>query len=403
MPERLSVVGEIEVSDPQAVSCSRRHEWQRREFLKWAAASPLALGLASGCRTTPRYSQAAVTNVLQLEAWARDNLDEHTFAFLRDGADDGVTLQANREGYADLQIRARRLRDVREVDTGVELLGEKLRSPILLAPMGGQGTWHPSAESAAAAAATALGHRMIVSTVSSDSVEEVSAAARPERVWFQLYPTVDRGVTRELLQRAEQQDCRVVLLTVDVPVLGNRERQVQVLANITQRGHQHLGNFRHLTAMPPLADAGLTWKFIDWLRDHTSMKIVIKGIVTAEDAALCVAHGVDGLVVSNHGGRQEESGRGTVECLPEVVAAVQRRIPVLIDGGIRRGTDVFKAGALGADAVCVGRPCGWGLAALGQPGVELALRLLQEELVRILQLAGVTSWGRLDGQAITRR
>lgn len=363
---------------------------ERREFVRFLLASPLFVSpFLTGCRA-PYQELSDVTNVMQLKDLARAHLSREAYDFLSDGADDGLTLRANREAFTRWKIRARRLRDVTHVDTEVELLGERLASPILLAPMGSQGIWHPEAELVTARAAAARDHRLIVSTLSTEPVEAITAAVG-QAPWFQLYPTTDREITRRLLARAEAAGCRVVVLTVDTPVVGNRESQRGFLQRLLESGEERLGNLEGLGPLPPLIDASMTWDMIAWLRDHTSMQVLVKGIVTHEDAVLCVQHGARGLIVSNHGGRQEESGRGTIECLPEVVEAVSGRMPVLIDGGFRRGTDVFKALALGADAVCIGRPYGWGLAAGGQAGVELALFILQEELVRIMQLVGTTA------------
>jgi isopentenyl diphosphate isomerase/L-lactate dehydrogenase-like FMN-dependent dehydrogenase len=221
-------------------------------------------------------------------------------------------------------------------------------------------------------------------------------------VWFLLYPTTDRRITRGLLVRAAAAGCRVLVLTVDTPVMGNRETHGDWLARMLAGGAR-AANLEGLRVDEPILDPTMTWDMISWLRDHGSMKIVIKGIVTGEDAEICRQRGVDGIVVSNHGGRQEESGRGTLECLPEVLSGAGSELPVMIDGGIRRGTDVFKALALGAKAVAVGRPYVYGLAAMGSAGVELALEILRGELVRAMQLAGATSLGGLEPKFVPER
>jgi isopentenyl diphosphate isomerase/L-lactate dehydrogenase-like FMN-dependent dehydrogenase len=220
-------------------------------------------------------------------------------------------------------------------------------------------------------------------------------------LWFQLYPTTNRQITEGLLRRAESAGCEVVALTIDTPVLGNRERHGTKLAAMLESGELPLGNYEGLGEFENEFDPTMTWDMVGWLHDHCDMRVVLKGVVTAEDAELAVAHGADGLIVSNHGGRQEESDRSTIECLPEVAAAVDGACPVLIDGGFRRGTDVFKALALGADAVCIGRPYIWGLSAFGQQGVEHALDLLDAELIRIMQLAGVTTIADIDAGFVT--
>jgi isopentenyl diphosphate isomerase/L-lactate dehydrogenase-like FMN-dependent dehydrogenase len=291
--------------------------------------------------------------------------------------------------------------DVSRVDTTTTFLGEKLAHPITLAPVGFQGVFHPEAELASARGAASAHALMIASTLSSEAIGEI-AAARREPVWFQLYPTTDRRITRGLLERAEAAGCRVLVLTVDTPVMGNREAHGDWLARMLAGGAR-AANLEGLRVDEPILDPTMTWDMISWLRDHGSMKIVIKGIVTGEDAEICRQRGVDGIVVSNHGGRQEESGRGTLECLPEVLSGAGSELPVMIDGGIRRGTDVFKALALGAKAVAVGRPYVYGLAAMGSAGVELALEILRGELVRAMQLAGATSLGGLEPKFVSER
>ena len=230
---------------------------------------------------------------------------------------------------------------------------------------------------------------LLASTVSSYSVGEIRAAGK-QPLWFQLYASPDRELTRKLLADAEAAGCGAIALTVDSPTRGNREGE-RWFARGAGRPSGRLGNFEGYPGPPRVGDPSLTWEIVGWLKGQTGLPVLLKGIVTREDAALAVRHGADGIIVSNHGGRQEESGRGTLECLPEVVEAVGGRFPVLLDGGIRRGTDVFKALALGADAVCIGRPYLWGLGAFGQKGVRRVLDILDGELTRIMQLAGTTS------------
>jgi isopentenyl diphosphate isomerase/L-lactate dehydrogenase-like FMN-dependent dehydrogenase len=261
---------------------------------------------------------------------------------------------------------------------------------------------HPTGELGTARAAAAVRHTLIASTVSTHSITEIREAYGGP-VWFQLYPTDDLAQTEALLHKAEAAGCPVCALTVDTPVIGNRESQKSYIQRLLQAGGTRLGNFDDLGAPAALDDPALTWDFIGWLRERTRMRIVIKGIVTAEDAELTVRHAADGLIVSNHGGRQLESNRGTLEALPEIVATVAGRLPVLIDGGIMRGTDIFKALALGADAICIGRAYIWGLATFGQEGVEQVLRLLRAELVRDMQLAGVRSIGEIGVGAVRVR
>jgi isopentenyl diphosphate isomerase/L-lactate dehydrogenase-like FMN-dependent dehydrogenase len=346
---------------------------------------------------------AEALDIFQIERVARTKLDLPTIHFIVNGADDGKTMQANRDAYDTWAIRVRRLVDVTHIDTGVTLLGQKLEFPILLAPVGNQLSIHPDGDLASARAAAKAGTLMIAATISNASVGEIAGAGGP--LWFQLYASSDHRLTEKLLADAEQAGCRAVALTVDSNTRGNREgerwwgRSPAELA----KPRLPLGNFAGLAGPPRVGDAALTWDIIDWIREKTSMKLLLKGIVTGEDAELAVGHGVDGIIVSNHGGRQEESLRGTLSCLPEVVAAAGPRMPVLIDGGIRRGTDVFKALALGASAVCIGRPYLWGLGAFGEDGVERVLVILREELKRIMQFAGTTSIPAIGRSYLERR
>jgi len=344
-------------------------------------------------------------NVMEFEAIARKKLPPAHFGYLATGVDDDATLRANHEGFAKYQIRVRRLRDVQKIDTSVSLFGSAWDNPIALAPVGSQKAFHPEGEVAVARAARAKGHLQILSTMTSSSVEAVNEAMGAP-VWYQLYPTNEWNVTRGLTKRAEAAGCPVLVFTVDLQGGTNREtflksRRVDsrdcvvchvggLTYNPTIRRRpmfQGLDLSKVVTQYP----LDMTWEIIKRLRDATTMKLVIKGIVTREDAQLAVEHGADGVIVSNHGGRGEESNRSTIECLPEVVEGVAGKIPVLVDGGFRRGTDIFKALALGAKAVCIGRPYVWGLAAFGQSGVEAVLGILRRELQLIMRQAGTTS------------
>lgn len=376
----------------------------RRRLLQGLLGTPLLAGLwpAAG-RAHPALAiperAAQALDVFQLKAVAQAKLAPPAWHFIAAHADDGKTVAANRSVMDDWLIRVRRLVDVSHIDTSLELLGERLATPICIAPVGNQLLIHPEAELASARAASRRRNLMIVSTVSSMPVEEIAAAAKGP-LWFQLYASRDTALMRFLLQRAERAGCRTVVLTVDSPTRGNREAERWFAPQI-DRSRLRLGNFEGYPGGPRIGDPALDWGIVAWLRDNTRMQLVLKGIVTGEDAERCVRHGVDGLIVSNHGGRQEESGRGTLACLPEVVAAAGG-LPVLIDGGFRRGTDVFKALALGARAVCLGRPCLWGLGAFGQPGVARVLSLLQAELERIMRFAGTRRLDEISPASLER-
>jgi isopentenyl diphosphate isomerase/L-lactate dehydrogenase-like FMN-dependent dehydrogenase len=332
---------------------------------------------------------------------------------------DDATLRANREAFGRYQIRPRRLIDVRRIDMGVRLLGTDWDSPIVLAPVASQRAFHPEGETAVARAAHAKNHLLIYSTVSTTSIEEVTEA-RQAPVWFQLYPTDQWRVARALVTRAASAGCPVLVLTVDLQGGSNRETMLRAMRrDPAQCGDCHEGgvysSLRSFVARKPMFDGldlsgvfttvprDMTWDSIARLRDITSMQIVVKGIVTREDAELAVEHGVDGIIVSNHGGRGTESGRATIECLAEVVGGVGGAIPVMVDSGFRRGTDIFKALALGADAIAVGRPYIWGLGAFGQRGVEVVLDLLRRELQMIMRQAGTLSIAEIGPSHVVDR
>jgi len=374
----------------------------RREFLRFLAGSPLLLWENEEHLIG---SPAEALSVLEFEPVAKSRLPPAHYGYLASGVDDDLTLRANREAFTKIQIRPRRLVDVSSVDLSIDLFGTRWETPIVLAPVGSQMAFHPEGEVAVARAAKAKGHLQILSTMTTASVEEVTAA-RGAPIWYQLYPTAKWAVTEALVRRAEAAGCPALVLTVDLPVISNRETASE-LARLDERDcdacHERDRSTYFRVDRKPMFDGldtsglrdldapALTWDFIDRLRSVTRMKILLKGIVTREDAKLAVERGADGIIVSNHGGRAEESARGTIDSLPEVVEAVRGRIPILIDSGFRRGTDIFKALALGADAVAIGRPYLWGLAAFGQAGVEAVLDILRKELALAMRLAGVTS------------
>jgi isopentenyl diphosphate isomerase/L-lactate dehydrogenase-like FMN-dependent dehydrogenase len=360
-------------------------------------------------------------NVFDFQEMARAVLPPAHYGYLATGVDGDETLHANREGFGRFQLRPRRLVDVSEIDMSVELLGERWPTPIVLCPVGSQRAFHDEGELAVARASSARNHLQILSTVTTTSVEEVNEV-RDRPVWYQLYPTSSWDVTQALVRRARAAGCDTLVLTVDLPVDSNRE----TLARAIRQDDRDCTECHRADPDPqdpmrfptgwldrkPMFDGldmssvdfatpAMTWDFIGRLRDITDMRILIKGIMRGDDALQCVRVGADGLVVSNHGGRADPSGRSTIESLPEVISAVNGRMPVLIDGGIRRGSDILKALAMGADAVCIGRPYVWGLAAFGQPGVEKVLELLTEELRIAMQLNGVRSISRLDLSYVT--
>jgi isopentenyl diphosphate isomerase/L-lactate dehydrogenase-like FMN-dependent dehydrogenase len=398
----------------------------RRRFLRLLAASPLlgfsSLSFANSGDVQDLIEDAIATpeqalNVMEFEAAARKKLPPAHFGYMATGVDDDGTLGANRAGFERYQLRVRRLRDVQKIDTSVRLFGAAWDTPIALAPVGSQKAFHPGGEIAVAKAARAKGHLQILSTMSSSPVEAVNEAMGAP-VWYQLYPTNDWNVTRGLTKRAEAAGCPVLVLTVDLQAGSNRESFMKSRrVDARTCTDCHTGGFAYNTTIRrrPMFQGldlskvvtqyplDMTWEIVRRLRDTTGMKLLLKGIVTREDAQIAVEHGVDGLIVSNHGGRAEESHRGTIECLPEVVAGAAGKIPVLIDGGFRRGTDIFKALALGASAVCVGRPYIWGLAAFGQAGVEAVLTILRRELQMVMRQAGATSIEKITREYLVER
>ena len=396
----------------------------RRRFLHLLAASPLlpflrlpdswlgrtgALQLdaalaAQGSAADLIARASDAVSVLDFEAVARARLPEWHWAWMATGGDAGETLRANREGFTRYEIRARRLVDVSATDTSVRLFERDWETPIFLCPVAGHRTYSPQGELATARAAATRRHLQMLSTMTTTPVEAVNAA-RGEPVWFQLYHRSDWGQTQQLLRRVESAGCPALVFTIDL--LGGRNMEQFTRVFRRNRGEcaachldgQPLTDLRNrpmLTALaPPDAprpEVGTpTWEYVRRLRDATGMKLLVKGIVTREDAELAVENGVDGVYVSNHGGRAENSLRSTIGSLAEVVAGVGGRVPVLVDSGFRRGTDVFKALALGATAVGVGRPYLWGLASFGQEGVEAVLAILRAELELIMRQAGVVS------------
>jgi len=302
---------------------------------------------------------------------------------------------------ARIYLRPRRLVDVTTLDTRTRLFDRDWPTPIVLAPVGSQMGFHDEGELGSARAARSRTHLQVLSTVSSTGVEAVNEA-RGEPVWYQLYPTSRWEVTETIVRRAEAAGCPAIVLTVDLPVTSNRLTATRWARRDTRDCTPCHGDPNDTIIRKPMFEGlavtedrfrtpGLTWDSVARLRDMTKGKLLLKGIVAREDATRAVAAGVDGLIVSNHGGRAEESGRGSIDSLPEVVAAAGGRVPVLVDGGIRRGVDIVKALARGASAVCIGRPYIWGLAAFGQAGVERVLDILRAELELAMRLAGTPS------------
>jgi isopentenyl diphosphate isomerase/L-lactate dehydrogenase-like FMN-dependent dehydrogenase len=390
----------------------------RRTFLRYLAASPAltpasrAFAQLAGDGELSLVENAAdAVNVFDFEPIAKANLTAAHFTYMAMGVDGDATLHANRAGFDRLQIRSRRLVDVSNIDMEIELFGTRHASPIIIAPCGTHKMFHPEGELAVARASASRNALQILSTVTTTSVEDVNSA-RGAPVWYQLYPTEDWRITEALVRRAENSGCPALAITVDLPN-SNREALDRFQRATTPECLAcHEPGIAGSVARKPMFDGldlsaitntrapQMDWAFVDRVRNLKSMRVLLKGIVTHEDATLALQHGVDGLIVSNHGGRAIDSRRATISSLPEVVEAIGGRIPVLVDGGFRRGTDVFKALALGADAICIGRPYLWGLTAFGQQGVERVLDILNRELLIMMQQAGTPNLAAITGNSI---
>jgi isopentenyl diphosphate isomerase/L-lactate dehydrogenase-like FMN-dependent dehydrogenase len=422
----------------------------RRAFLAFVAASPLlaAAGierptvarLFAGSRRDESAALALIDqaaqdaalisspgealDVFDFEPVAKKKIPVAHWGYLMTGTDDDATIRANRDGYGRYALRVRRLVDVSKIDPSIDMLGVHWGTPIVLCPVGSQKAFHAEGEIAVARAAKAKGHLQVLSTVTTTSVEDVTAA-RGEPVWYQLYHQTDWNQTRQIVKRAELAGCPAIVFTVDLLGGSNRETMLRaaqadsrdcaachkggkprpgISGLVDDRDNRRKPMLSAFEPGTPIPEVGTpTWDFVKRLKDATTMRVFVKGIVTREDAELAMEHGVNGLFVSNHGGRAENSQRATIECLPEVVAGVRGRAPIVLDGGIRRGTDIFKALALGATAVGVGRPYIWGLGAFGQEGVETVLTLLRRELELVMRQAGTTSVKRITGAYVVAR
>ncbi|MFK4074098.1 alpha-hydroxy acid oxidase [Ectopseudomonas khazarica] len=354
---------------------------------------------------------ADIAAVGDYQAYARERMSEQAWAYLAGGAADELTLQDNRQAFDRLRLRSRVLQDLRGGNTRLRLFGQDYEHPIFVAPVAYQKLAHADGELACVLGASALRAGMVVSTQASIELETIAAQAQTP-LWFQLYIQPDRDFTAALVRRTEAAGYRALVLTVDAPVSGIRNREQRAgfalpagIEAVNLRGMRPLAvsadpSASSLLLGGPLLNAAPTWADLAWLRAQTRLPILLKGILSATDAEQALAAGVDGLIVSNHGGRTLDGLPATIEALPEVAAAVQGRVPVLLDGGIRRGTDILKALALGADAVLVGRPCIFALAAAGAVGVAHVLQLLRAELEVAMALTGCADLASIGPQTI---
>lgn len=408
----------------------------RRRLLQYLAASPLLArtALAEEGLASPRaltdpmiWAPNGIENVIKTAREAIDvfdfepvcfkNVPPAHFGYMASGADGESTLRANRADFAKFTLRNRRLRKPEPVDARIALFGTTWNSPIFTAPTGYNKAFHPDGEIGVTKAAEAGGFAQLHSAAANASIEEITKL-RKSPPWFQLYALTDLDLTKTVVERVERAGTPVMAITVDnigLRKLTTQERLRRLdrrnclechktpqggTGNINMAAYAHIDRTVHKNVA---VQAGLLdWDYVRRIRDMTRMKVIIKGILDSEDAALAVRHGFDGVVVSNHGGRTDDTGTSTISVLPDVVAAVKGRIPVLIDGGFRRGTDVVKALAMGAAAVGIGKPYLWGLGAFGQEGVEGVLRIMQAEMIAAMAQVGASSIKGLDPKSVHR-
>jgi 4-hydroxymandelate oxidase len=331
-------------------------------------------------------------SIADFESAAEKRIAPAVWARIQGGAADEITLRWNQEAWRNIRLRPRVLVDVSAIDTRVKLLGQELPFPILLAPTGAQGLIRPNGDLEAAAGAAAAQATYVISSSASVHVEEIARHGGGP-VWFQLYVQKDRAFTKDLVQRAEEAGCRVLCVTVDSACHGTRDREQRLKSQLPVR---ELPNF----CGPDYLDPTLTWKDIDWLLSFARTPILLKGILDADDSDASVKAGVAGIIVSNHGGRNLDTAPSTADALPFIVDRIGGRIPIIVDGGIRRGTDILKAIALGAAAVQIGRPYLYGLSVAGAEGVSQVVRLLKKELELAMMLCGRASVASIDGSVL---
>jgi 4-hydroxymandelate oxidase len=338
------------------------------------------------------------------EPLAKARMSAMGWAYVTAGAGDELTLRWNEEAYRRIRLKPRVLVDVSHVDTRVSLFGQEHTFPILLAPTSSQKLTHPEGELATARGAAAAGATMVLSSFSNVSLEDVAAVAKSP-LWFQLYSLPDQGFTRDLVQRAEAAGFRALCLTVDTPITGARNQETRAhvilppLPNLTAlkgASEEASISLESLQVFSSVLDASLSWKDVERLLSYAKIPLLLKGVLNPEDADRAVKTGVAGIMVSNHGGRNLDTVPATIDALPQVADKVAGRVPVLVDGGIRRGTDVLKALALGANAVLIGRPYLYGLGAAGEAGVTKVVNILQRELLMAMVLTGRTTIGSID-------
>lgn len=368
----------------------------RRQALVSAGAFAAASRLSLNSQTQSAPSDAAPAEpacLSDFEPLAKAKMQSMAWEFLNAGAGDEITVQWNKEAYRRIRLKPRVLVDVSQVDTRVTLFGQEHAFPILLAPVAAQKLVHPDGELGAARGAAAAHAVMVLSSYSSTSLEDIAAAAKIP-LWLQFYAQTDHGATRELVQRAQAAGYRALCMTVDMPVSGARNREARAKVKLPPLPAGSLN------ILGSKLDPAVSWKDVEWLGLITKIPLLLKGVLNPDDADRAVKSGVAGIIVSNHGGRNFDTVPATIDALPLVVEKVASRVPVLVDGGIRRGTDVLKALAFGANAVLIGRPYLYGLGAEGEAGVTKVLNILQHEFRVAMALTGRTNVANIDRSAI---
>jgi len=358
-------------------------------------------------------SSLSAINLWEYEQLAKEHLSQMAFDYYSSGAWDEVTLRDNLAAFIRVKLRPKMLVDVSEVNLTTKILGQSLQLPLLIAPMAFQCLAHSEGEIATALAAADSGVGMVLSTLATKSLEAVATVANGLQ-WFQLYIHKDQGLTRALVERAYKAGYKALCLTVDAPILGKRERDHQneftlppglYPANLTDISGldipQAPGESGLLTYFAQQINPAVTWKDLEWLQSLSPLPLVVKGILRADDAVRAVEYGAQAIVVSNHGGRQLDGAIASLDALPEIIAAVDGKAEVLLDGGIRRGTDILKALAYGAKAVLLGRPVLWGLSVAGQIGVSHIISLLQDELNVAMALSGCATITDIDSSLVS--
>jgi 4-hydroxymandelate oxidase len=355
----------------------------RRDIL-FSTLSMSALRL--GAQPDPKLD--GLLSLFDFQNEAQKHISHGAWERIMGASADEITMRWNHEAYEHLRLKPRILIDVSKVDTRVKLFGQELPFPIILAPVGAQGFVYPEGDVAAVRGAGKAGATLCISSSASMKVEDVARAATGP-VWFQLYVQRDRAFTKDLVQRAEGAGCRALCVTVDSPTFGARNREDRARAELPPRELPNLKGKDYL-------DPTLTWKDIDWLRGFAKVPVMLKGVLNPDDAATAVKAGVSGIIVSNHGARNLDTVPATIDALPPVAEKVEGRVPLLVDGGIRRGTDVIKALALGATAVQIGRPYLWGLGVAGSDGVTRVVEILRKEFEMVMMLMGRPTIASID-------